>query len=62
MKPIILAVVAGLFAEQSTEVDGVRIRRIRDTSNNVVCYVASAKRLGYNVETVAIDCLQDRSH
>lgn len=63
MRPVVLAVVAaGLFAEQSTDVDGVKVRRIRDTSNGVVCYVASSRNLRDNWGTtigVGISCLPE---
>lgn len=47
---------AGLFVEQRTEVDGVRVTRIRDTATGAICYVA------INVESMhnggAISCLK----
>lgn len=51
----------GLSAEAGTRVDDMTIRRVRDTSNGVVCYVASS--YAYSVaprgRTVAIDCVQE---
>jgi len=53
---------AGLFAEQSTNVDGVNVRRIRDTSEGVVCYMASVPRDSGRYggsPTVALSCLRE---
>lgn len=35
------ATAGGLYAESATSVDGVTVRRVRDTEEGVVCYVAS---------------------
>lgn len=32
----------GIFAEQSIAVDGVMVRRLHDSSNGTVCFLASA--------------------
>lgn len=44
----------GLFAEHSTAVDGVTLRRVRDTENGATCYVASARSRVYGGTSVAV--------
>lgn len=50
-----------LVAEESTRLGEVEVRRVRDTSNGVVCYVANS--YAYAVQprgrTVAIHCLKE---
>jgi hypothetical protein len=49
----------GLYSEQSTVVDGVTVRRVRDRSNGVICYVGSTPGFS-NVwgQQPAISCVQ----
>lgn len=54
----------GLYAEQDVRLDDVHVRRIRDTSNGIVCYVAKGfmQGTGYSSsrgDTVAISCLKE---
>lgn len=60
---VALATDGGLFAEQVTSADGASVRRIRDTTNGVVCYLAS-NREGYSVNggRVAISCVALPQH
>ena len=52
-----LAAGEGLYAEQGGSADGVKIRRWRDTTNGVVCYVVI--RGEYNPEGAAgISCVR----
>ena len=50
----------GLYSETSTRVDDATVRRIRDTSNGVVCYLVTnyAYAQAPHGRTVAIDCLK----
>jgi hypothetical protein len=51
----------GLFAENSTTVDGVKVRRIRDREENVVCYLATERGDGAYQKyprPPAISCVQ----
>lgn len=53
----------GLFAEASTKVDGVTVRRVRDRDERIVCYVASTPpvfgRSFAAGHTAAISCLRE---
>ncbi len=51
----------GLFAEDSASFGGVTVRRMRDTSEHVICYVASgAQVVKYREDGrhVSISCLK----
>ena len=51
----------GLYAEKSTALDGVVVRRIRDPHNDVVCYVAIGNGRGYANQPMvfpAISCVR----
>lgn len=55
------AAAPGLYAEHSTSVDGVTVRRVRDTTEGIVCYVAVGHSWvgGYNTSPgVGISCLR----
>lgn len=45
----------GLWVESTTSVDGARVRRIRDTGNGVVCYVATHV---HSAPHLAISCVK----
>jgi hypothetical protein len=52
--------VGGLSAEADVRVDGVLVRRVRDPSNGVVCYVASsyAYAVAPHGNTLAVACVK----
>jgi len=52
--------VGGLSAEADVRADGVLIRRVRDPSNGVVCYVASsyAYAVAPHGNTLAVACVK----
>ena len=50
----------GLFAEKSIEVDGVVVRRVRDTGAHTVCYVATGPgKSGYYGTPLTISCVRE---
>lgn len=60
------AATEGLFAEQNTSADDVTVRRVRDTKEHVVCYIASGHVRGssitaYDGRSVAVSCLPERA-
>lgn len=52
--------VGGLSAEADVRADGVLVRRVRDPSNGVVCYVASsyAYAVAPHGNTLAVACVK----
>lgn len=54
--------VGGLSAEADVRVDGVLVRRVRDPSNGMVCYVASsyAYAVAPHGNTLAISCAKEK--
>ena len=52
---------AGIYAESSMRVDDATVRRVRDRSNGVVCYLVTnyAYAQAPYGRTVAIDCLKE---
>lgn len=44
----------GLYAEHSTTMDGVTLRRVADKANGTICYVASARSPVYGGTSVAV--------
>lgn len=57
--------VTGIYAETSTAVDGVTVRRVRDRGEGVVCYVASREEINratgmYASVSASIVCMRER--
>ena len=55
----------GLFMEQVIGADGVNVRRIRDTGEGVVCYVAKARENNSrshssDIVSVGISCVREK--
>lgn len=61
---------SGLYFEETTSADGVTVRRLRDRSEDVVCYIAIGPQVGRTIsyygfvlqgKNVAISCWPAKS-